>query len=49
MQTDVGHKICSDVREMEFGYRGKNVVLRTVELHLGEILARLIPQYIIKI
>ena len=49
MQTDVGHKICSDVREMEFGYRGKTVVLRTVELRLGEILARLIPQYIIKI
>ncbi|MBE0520197.1 hypothetical protein IBX35_04055 [Candidatus Bathyarchaeota archaeon] len=49
MQTDVGHKICSDVREMEFGYRGKNVVLRTVELRLAQILARLIPQYILKI
>jgi len=49
MQTDVGNKICSDVREMEFDYRGKGVVLRTVELRLGEILARLIPRYVLKI
>ena len=49
MQTDVGNKICSDVRDMEFDYRGKNVVLRTVELGFGEILARLIPHYVLKI
>ncbi len=49
MQTDVGNKICSDVRDMEFDYRGKGVVLRTVELGFGDILARLIPHYVLKI
>jgi len=49
MQTDVGSKICSDVREMKFDYRGKGVVLRTVELRLGEVITRLIPNYVLKI
>jgi len=49
MKTDFGNKICSDVRDMEFDYRGKSVVLRTVELHLGEIITRLIPYYVLKI
>ena len=49
MQSDVGNKICSDVRDMEFDYRGKGVVLRTVELGFGEIFARLIPHYVLKI
>jgi hypothetical protein len=49
MQSDVGNKICSDVRDMEFDYRGKSVVLRTVELGFGEISARLIPHYVLKI
>ncbi len=49
MQTDVGNKICSDVREMEFDYRGKGVVLRTVELGFGDIMVRLIPHYVLKI
>jgi hypothetical protein len=49
MQTDIGNKICSDVRDMEFDYRGKSVVLRTVELRLGEIVARLIPYYMLKV
>jgi len=49
MQTDVGNKICSDVREMEFDYRGKGVILRTIELGFGDIMARLIPHYVLKI
>jgi len=49
MQTGIGNKICSDVRDMEFDYRGKSVVLKTVELHLGEIQARLIPYYMLKV
>jgi hypothetical protein len=49
MHNDIGTKICSDVREMEFDYRGKNVVLKTVELGLGEIMARLTPRYVLKI
>jgi hypothetical protein len=49
MQTGVGNKICSNVRDMEFDYRGKSVILKTVELHLGEIQARLIPYYMLKV
>ncbi|TFF90938.1 MAG: hypothetical protein EU548_00420 [Promethearchaeota archaeon] len=49
MYNDIGTKICSDVREMEFDYRGKSVVLKTVELKFGEIMARLIPNYVLKI
>ncbi len=49
MQTGIGNKICSDVRDMEFDYRGKSVVLKTLELHLGEIMARLIPYYTLKV
>ncbi|MFX0140596.1 MAG: hypothetical protein ACFFDN_43550, partial [Candidatus Hodarchaeota archaeon] len=49
MANDVGNKICSEVREMEFDYRGKEVVLKTVELGMADILARLIPQYVLKI
>jgi hypothetical protein len=49
MQTGIGNKICSDVRDMEFDYRGRSVVLKTVELHLGEIKARLIPYYMLKV
>jgi hypothetical protein len=49
MQTGIGNKICSDVRDMEFDYRGKSVVLKTVELRLGEIQARLTPNYMLKV
>jgi len=49
MRTEIGNKICSDVRDMEFDYRGKAVVLRTVELQLGHIIAKLIPKFVLKI
>ena len=49
MRAEIGNKICSDVREMEFDYRGKAVVLRTVELQLGQIIAKLIPKFVLKI
>ncbi len=49
MTSDLGSKICSDVKDMEFDYRGKSVVLRTVELGFGDIMARLIPHYVLKI
>jgi hypothetical protein len=49
MRAEIGNKICSDVREMEFDYRGKAVVLRTVELQLGQIVAKLIPKFVLKI
>ena len=49
MRAEIGNKICSDVRDMEFDYRGKAVVLRTVELQLGQIIAKLIPKFVLKI
>jgi len=49
MRAEIGNKICSDVRDMEFDYRGKAVVLRTVELQLGQIVAKLIPKFVLKI
>jgi len=49
MQTGLGNMICSDVRDMEFDYRGISVVLRTLELHLGQTIARLIPYCMLKV
>ncbi|MBN2441886.1 MAG: hypothetical protein JXJ04_11080 [Spirochaetales bacterium] len=49
MLNDRGKKIISDVRELPFEYRGRTVVLRAIEAGLIEIVAKLIPQYILKI
>ena len=49
MRAEIGNKICSDVRDMEFDYRGKEVVLRTIELQLGQMVAKLIPKFVLKI
>ncbi len=49
MQNDVGTKILSDVGEVEYTYRGKEVIIRTLELGLGELIAKLIPNYVLKI
>ena len=49
MQSDVGTKILSNVRDIEFTYRGKEVVIKTLELMLGEPFAKLVPIYILKI
>lgn len=49
MQNDRGKKIISEVRELPYEYRGRNVVLRAVEINLIEIVAKLIPQYVLKI
>lgn len=49
MNTGMGQKICSDVRDFKFNYRGGSVVSRSVALRLGEIVARLIPYYSLKI
>jgi hypothetical protein len=49
MQNDRGKKIISEVRELPYEYRGRSVVLRALEVGLIEIIAKLIPQYVLKI
>jgi hypothetical protein len=49
MQNDRGKKIISEVRELPYEYRGRKVVLRALETGLIEIIAKLIPQYVLKI
>jgi hypothetical protein len=49
MQNDRGKKIISDVRELPFEYRGRNVILRALEMGIVEIVAKLIPICVLKI
>lgn len=45
----LGKKIISDVRAIQYSYRNREVITRTVELGLAEIKAELIPLYALKI
>lgn len=47
--NDRGKKVIKDVREIPYDYRGRMVVLRTLELGLAEVTAKLIPLYVLKI
>jgi hypothetical protein len=49
MQNDRGREIISEVRELPYEYRGRKVVQRALELGMMEIVAKLVPQYILKI
>ncbi|MCW3976268.1 MAG: hypothetical protein O2U61_03245 [Candidatus Bathyarchaeota archaeon] len=49
MTNDMGLKILSNFKEVEFTYRGKEVMIRTLELGLGEPIAKLIPNYVLKV
>jgi len=49
MQNDRGKKIISAVRELPYEYRGRKVVLRALETGSIEIVAKLIPEYVLKI
>jgi hypothetical protein len=49
MLNDRGKKIVSEVQDIPYEYRGRTVVLRAMELGLIEIVAKLIPQYVLKI
>lgn len=42
-------KIFATPRELQFSYRGRQVVLRTLELGLGAVVARLVPKIVLKI
>ncbi len=47
--TDRGKKVLSDVREIPYTYRGREVVLKTLELNMCELVAKLVPRYVLKI
>lgn len=47
--NDRGKKVIKDFREIPYDYRGRMVVLRTLELDLAKIIAKLIPLYVLKI
>lgn len=47
--NDRGKKVLSDVREIPYLYRGRNVVLKSLELNLCELVAKLLPRYVLKV
>ncbi len=47
--TGIGTQIFETPRELEFSYRGRNVLVQTIDLGLGEIIARLVPRFALKI
>jgi hypothetical protein len=49
MANSIGKKIISNTKELEFTYRGREVVQRTLDLDMCEIAAELKPVYTIKI
>ncbi len=48
-ETDAGNQIIHGVRDVPYEYRGRQVVTRTVELDMAELVARLIPIYVLKV
>lgn len=49
LNTDAGNQIILNVRDVPYEYRGRQVVTRTVELNMAELIARLTPIYILKV
>ena len=49
LTTGAGNQIILGVRDVPYEYRGRQVVTRTVELNMAELVARLIPIYILKV
>ncbi|MFQ6085370.1 MAG: hypothetical protein ACE5OY_03780 [Candidatus Bathyarchaeia archaeon] len=49
MVHGMGDKIVSEVDGLQFSYRGREVIVRALELGLAEIVARMLPQYVLKI
>lgn len=49
LNTGEGRQIIAGVRDLPYEYRGRKVVLRMVELGMGELVARLTPVYVLKI
>jgi hypothetical protein len=49
LATGEGRQIISGVRDLPYEYRGFKVVLRTLELGMAELVARLMPVYVLKV
>lgn len=49
MSSGLGSEVFSHPTDLEFSYRGRDVILRTLELGMGEIVAKLTPKYVLKI
>ncbi|MHA2224670.1 MAG: hypothetical protein ACXAC8_05675 [Candidatus Hodarchaeales archaeon] len=47
--TGIGTKIFETPRELQFSYRGRKVLIQTIDLGLGEIVARMVPRFALKI
>ena len=47
--TGIGSLMFESPRELQFAYRGRSVVIHAVELGLGEIVARMVPRFALKI
>ncbi len=49
MGTGIGSMMFETPRELQFNYRGRTVVIHTLDLGLGEIVARMVPRFALKI
>lgn len=49
MENGMGVKIVRDVKEVEFLYRGRLIEVKTIEMGMGELAAKLIPIYTLKL
>ncbi|MHA1410631.1 MAG: hypothetical protein ACTSQY_10065, partial [Candidatus Odinarchaeia archaeon] len=49
LHNELGDKIFSNPREMQFVYRGRQPIIRSVELKMINLVASLIPQFILKV
>ncbi|UCE12531.1 MAG: hypothetical protein JSV04_10080 [Candidatus Heimdallarchaeota archaeon] len=47
--TGIGSMMFETPRELQFSYRGRNVVVRATSLGLGEIVATMVPRFALKI
>jgi len=47
--NDRGKKVISNPREIPYLYRGREVVLKSLELNLCELVAKLVPRYVLKV
>lgn len=49
LQSELGLKVFSNPRELQFIYRGRQVVINSIELGLIKLQAKLIPEYVLKV
>ena len=49
LHNDRGKKVLSNPRDIPYLYRGREVVLKTLELNLCELVAKLVPRYVLKV